>query len=84
MWIVILNFSVFVLLICFMFYGFSKWSRLITEYSDYDEEEKDSNKDADEQKNVTDMFYYILPFWILIFGITLNQLIGYIQYLLGY
>ena len=43
MWIVILNFSVFVLLICFMFYGFSKWSRLITEYSDYDEEEKDSN-----------------------------------------
>ena len=84
MWIVILNFCLFILLIGFMFYGFSKWSKLISEYNDGSEENQNINEDAREDpQSVTDMKYYRLPLWILLLGIATSQFIGFIQYLLG-
>lgn len=85
MWIVILNFCLFILLIGFMFYGFSKWSKLISEYNDGSEDNTNTAADNQENpQNVTDMKYYRLPLWILFIGIATNQFIGFIQYLLGY
>ncbi len=84
MWIVILNFCLFILLIGFMFYGFSKWSKLISEYNDGSEENQNINEDAREDpQSVTDMKYYRLPLWILLLGIATSQFISFIQYLLG-
>ena len=64
MWIVILNFSLFVLLLCFMFYGLSKWTELIGE------------TDLDESKIIHDGFYTRLPVWILILGFGAYSLIS--------
>ena len=84
MWIVILNFCLFILLFCFMLYGFGKWTRLITEYNDGSEEfQKDSNL-KDNPKNVVNGKYYRLPMWILFFGILIIHIVRLIQYLLGY
>ena len=84
MWIVILNFCLFILLICFMLYGFGKWTKLITEYNDGSEEfQKDSNI-RENPKNVIDGKYYRLPMWILFFGLLINHVVRFIQYLLVY
>lgn len=67
-----------------MFYGFSKWSKLISEYNDGSEENQNINEDAREDpQSVTDMKYYRLPLWILLLGIATSQFISFIQYLLG-
>ncbi len=86
MWIVILNFCLFVLLIGFMFYGLSKWTKLITEYNDGSEEQTNESKetDSDSFNNVVDATYYRLPLWFLFVGIGISQIISLIQYLLGY
>lgn len=85
MWIVILNFCLFILLIGFMFYGFNKWSKLITEYNDGSEEDLDNiAENRENPQNVTDARYYRLPLWILLAGIGISQLISLFQYLLGY
>lgn len=85
MWIVILNFSLFILLIGFMFYGFSKWSKLITEYNDCSgENQKNKRNVKEEQENITDISYYILPIFMLLLGIGLDLSISYIQNWLGY
>ncbi|MBR4330408.1 MAG: hypothetical protein IKO19_09605 [Candidatus Riflebacteria bacterium] len=84
MWIVILNFCLFILLICFMLYGFGKWSRLITEYNDGSEEFQKDSSQKENPKNVVDGKYYRLPMWILFFGIFITQIVRLIQYLLGY
>ena len=84
MWIVILNFCLFILLIGFMFYGFSKWSKLISEYNDGSEDSQTQTEhEREDPQSVTDMKYYRLPIWILLTGIATSQLIGFIQYLLG-
>lgn len=85
MWIVILNFCIFLLLIGFMFYGFSKWTKLITEYEDGSEEvQNDKEDDQDKKDNLVDERYYRLPLWILFLGLGISQVIGFIKYLFGY
>ena len=85
MWIVILNFCLFILLIGFMFYGFSKWTKLITEYDDGTEGvQKDSDYKKEKAYDVVDGKYYRFPLWVLLIGIGISQAIGLIQYLLGY
>ena len=67
-----------------MFYGFGKWTSLITEYNDGSEEvQKDSNTKENPQ-SVVDGKYYRLPLWILFIGILINHIISLLQYLLGY
>lgn len=63
MWIVILNFSIFVLLIGFMFYGLMQWSHLIA----------DPEEDDDENV-VTDGFYHRIPIWVLVVGMGMYSL----------
>ena len=85
MWIVILNFCLFLLLIGFMFYGFAKWTKLITEYNDGTEDiQKESDETNVKPSDIVDGKYYRLPLWILLSGIGISQLIGLLQYLLGY
>ncbi len=76
MWIVILNFCLFLLLIGFFFYGIRKWSALIT---DYDDEDRETEEDI-----VVDTRNYRLPLWILIVGAGLVSLVGDIIRWLGY
>ncbi len=85
MWIVILNFCLFILLIGFMFYGFGKWTKLITEYNDGSEEvQKDSDNIEAKPSDVVDGTYYRLPLWVLFAGIGICQIVSFVQYLLGY
>ena len=85
MWIVILNFCLFILLIGFMFYGLYKWSKLITEYNDGSEGKQDlSAQSIESPESVTDEKYYRLPIWILFAGIGISQLLSLVQQLLGY
>ena len=68
-----------------MLYGFSKWSRLITEYNDGSEEQqKESEINNLRPCDVVDAKYYRLPLWVLFLGIGINLVIGLIQSLLGY
>lgn len=84
MWIVILNFCLFILLIGFMFYGFGKWTELITDYDDNSEDVKNaSGEQKDETSSVVDETYYRLPMWILFIGIGFSQVIIIIQNLIG-
>jgi hypothetical protein len=65
MWIVILNFCLFVLLVSLLAYGLKHWRNLINE--------------ADEEENEpqpTDFFYYRAPFWVLIIGTGIYSLIS--------
>lgn len=77
MWIVILNFSLFLLLIGFFFYGIKKWSGLIADYEDAEDEESD-------ESTVVDGFHYRLPLWILIIAAGLVSLVGSIMCWFGY
>ncbi len=72
MWIVILNFCLFLLLIGFFFYGIKKWSGLI---SDYEEDGEDNDKTTE---TLVDGFHYRLPLWILIVGTGAISLAGHI------
>ncbi len=67
-----------------MFYGFGKWTNLITEYNDGTEESQKDSTTKDNPLNVVDGKYYRLPFWILFIGLGISQIISLIQYLLGY
>ncbi len=77
MWIVILNFCLFLLLIGFFFYGIKQWSGLIADYEDGDDEEKAT-------ATLVDGFHYRLPLWILITGAGLlslaSQVISWLSY----
>ena len=85
MWIVILNFCLFILLIGFMLYGFYKWSKLITEYEDGSEDLKESSAVAENKvENLVDGKYYRLPLWILFCGIAISYIIEQLQDFLGY
>ncbi|MDD3146674.1 MAG: hypothetical protein PHD82_05185 [Candidatus Riflebacteria bacterium] len=77
MWIVILNFCLFLLLIGFFFYGIRKWSGLIAE----DEEGDDENS---EELTVVDGYHYRLPLWILIFSAGLVSFAGNVMNWLGF
>ncbi len=77
MWIVILNFSLFLLLIGFFFYGIKKWSGLVADYEDGEDEES-------AETTVIDGFHYRVPLWILIIGAGLISLLGNIMNWLGY
>ena len=68
MWIVILNFCLFLLLIGFFFYGIRKWSALIADFEDDDREEDDNR--------VIDGRQHRLPLWLLIIGAGLVSLAG--------
>ena len=76
MWIVILNFCLFLLLIGFFFYGIRKWSSLIADYEDEDKET--------EEEIIVDARNYRLPLWILIVGAGLVSFAGDITHWLGY
>ncbi len=78
MWIVILNFCLFLLLIGFFFYGIKKWSGLI---SDYEEDGEDDDKTTE---TLVDGFHYRLPLWILIIGTGAISLAGHIINWLGF
>ena len=67
-----------------MFYGFGKWTNLITEYNDGTEESQKESANKDNPLNVVDGKYYRLPLWILFIGLGISQIISLIQYLLGY
>ncbi len=85
MWIVILNFCLFILLIGFMFYGLGKWTKLITEYNDGSEEQQKGLNDTDiDSQDVVDGNFYRLPLWILLAGIGFSQILAFVQNLLGY
>ncbi|EKD81101.1 MAG: hypothetical protein ACD_39C01979G0002 [uncultured bacterium] len=59
MWIVILNFCLFLLLLGFFFYGIRQWTNLISE-----------SEEDDKHKNVIiDGRNLRLPLWILIGGL---------------
>lgn len=78
MWIVILNFCLFLLLIGFFFYGIKKWSGLI---SDCEEDGEDDDKTTE---TLVDGFHYRLPLWILIIGTGAISLAGHIISWLGF
>ncbi len=85
MWIVILNFCLFILLIGFLFYGLGKWTNLITEYEDGSETiEKTESENYEDGKNIIDGRFIRLPLWVLLTGILISQIIGLIKYMLGY
>jgi hypothetical protein len=67
-----------------MFYGFGKWTNLITEYNDGTEESQKESTSKENPLNVVDEKYYRLPLWILFIGLGISQIISLIQYLLGY
>lgn len=71
MWIVILNFCLFLLLIGFFFYGIKKWSGLIADYEEDSEDDKTT-------ETLIDGFHYRLPLWILIIGAGAISLVGYL------
>ena len=54
-----------------MFYGFSRWSNLITEFDD-NQESKES--DQGNPNNITDCRYYRFPIWLLLSGIGIYLL----------
>lgn len=72
MWIVILNFCLFVLLVSVFIYGLKHWRNLI---NIPDEEETPAEK--------VDGFYNRLPFWILVISCGLYSLFSDILSLLG-
>jgi hypothetical protein len=65
MWIVILNFCVFLLLICIFLYGLNNWHLLINV--------PDETDIKDEQ---VETFYYRAPLWVLIFGCATYSIIA--------
>ena len=67
-----------------MFYGFSKWTKLITEYDDGSQDIQNNSSHKEKAYDVVDGKYYRLPLWVLLAGIGISQIIGLIQYLLGY
>ncbi|KAF1083108.1 MAG: hypothetical protein GQF41_0875 [Candidatus Rifleibacterium amylolyticum] len=72
MWIVILNFCLFLLLLGFFFYGIRQWTNLISE-------------PEEETKNVIiDGRNLRLPLWILIAGLGAVSLLKDIISWLGY
>lgn len=60
MWIVMLNFCLFLLLVSLFLYGLKNWRNLLNEP---DEEELPATQ--------IDWYYYRAPFWVLIAGIGL-------------
>ena len=80
MWLAILNFSLFILLIGFLFYGLTKWTKLITEYEDGSENVKKESNDNKEDVHIVDERYYRVPLWILLVGIAISQIIGFLKY----
>ncbi|GAB4279563.1 MAG: hypothetical protein Kow0029_23570 [Candidatus Rifleibacteriota bacterium] len=65
MWIVILNFCIFLLLISLFAYGLFQWHHLINEPED--------NEPEDDQ---IDTFHYRAPVWILIIGCGIYSLLA--------
>lgn len=78
MWIVILNFCLFLLLIGFFFYGIKKWSGLVSDY------EEDGEEEDRHTETIVDGFHYRLPLWILITGAGAISLAGHIISWLGF
>ncbi|MDD2998556.1 MAG: hypothetical protein PHV05_05795 [Candidatus Riflebacteria bacterium] len=74
MWIVILNFCLFILLLGFFFHGIRQWSGLIVDYEDSEEPDQ----------NVTDGKYNRLPIWIFIIGAGLYSLAGSLLNWIGF
>ncbi|MDN5280225.1 MAG: hypothetical protein PWR01_4190 [Clostridiales bacterium] len=74
MWIVILNFCLFLLLASIFLYGLKHWNHLISEPEDEDEEP------ADDQ---LDTFYYRAPVWVLIIGCGIYSLVADVLFLLN-
>lgn len=72
MWIVILNFCLFLLLLGFFFYGIRQWTSLISE------PEEDSKNVIIDGRNLR------LPLWILIAGLGAVSLLKDILSWLGY
>lgn len=73
MWIVLLNFCLFLLLLSFFFYGIRQWTSLIVE--------PEENETAG---SVTDEHYYRLPVWVLIAGLGICLLFSDILNWLGH
>ncbi len=73
MWIVILNFCLFLLLLGFFFYGIRQWTGLIAEH-----------EDQENGKRVVDGNFYRLPVWILLTGIGIITLTSDLMRWLGY
>lgn len=73
MWIVILNFCLFLLLLGFFFYGIRQWTNLISE-----------PEDQHESHLVVDGKYHRLPVWILIAGLGATSLAADLLSWLGY
>ncbi len=65
MWIVLLNFCLFLLLLSFFFYGIGQWSSLIAE-----------PEEPEETGSVTDEHHYRMPVWILIAGLGICMLLS--------
>lgn len=55
-----------------MFYGFSKWEGLVTEYNDGSDTKSANEKNKEE--NLTDSRYFRMPIWLLLIGILIYQL----------
>ncbi|MBU1106266.1 MAG: hypothetical protein KKB51_06335 [Candidatus Riflebacteria bacterium] len=72
MWIVILNFCLFLLLLGFFFYGIRQWTGLISE------PEEDNSKVIVDGRNLR------IPLWILIGGLGAVSLLKDLIYWLGY
>lgn len=77
MWIVILNFCLFLLLIGFFFYGLRQWSGLIADY-------EDGSSDEEAGTNIVEGRFHRLPLWILLIGAGVCSLLGDILNWLGY
>lgn len=73
MWIVILNFCLFLLLLGFFFYGIRQWTNLIIE-----------PEDGEEKGKVVDGRFHRLPIWIIITGLGVLSLASDLAKWLGY
>lgn len=72
MWIVILNFCLFLLLLGFFFYGIRQWTSLISE------------PEEDDSRVIVDGRNLRAPLWLLIGGLGAVSLFKDIIYWLGY
>lgn len=65
MWIVILNFCLFLLLLGIFLYGLKNWKRLIAE-----------PEDDEPQDTQVETFYYRLPFYVLVSACGIYSIIA--------
>ncbi len=73
MWIVILNFCLFLLLLGFFFYGIRQWTSLVVEPDE-----------IEESSRIVDGRFHRLPVWIIIAGFGLISLLSELLEWLGY